>query len=188
MSMLSRMLRRADGTDASDELVIEPLRRRHIIEVMEIEDHAYPKPWPEKVFLTELDMARRGERTYLAARRGVELVGYGGLMYALDDAHVTNIAVAPAHRHSGIGRRLLTELFWAAIERRCTSMTLEVRVGNTVAQDMYRKFGFAPAGIRQRYYENTEDAVVMWCHDIHSASSQERLRGLCPEAGPPDDR
>lgn len=183
MSMLSRLLRRDDG-GADEELVIEPLRRRHIFDVMAIEEHAYPKPWPEKVFLTEIDMGRRGERTYLAARIGTKLLGYGGLMYALDDAHVTNIAVAPESRRTGVGRRLLAELFWIAIERGCTSMTLEVRASNAGAQEMYRRFGFGPAGVRQRYYENTEDAIVMWCHDIDSEPSRSRLRQLCPEAEP----
>ena len=46
--------------------------------------------------------------------------------------------------------------------------TLEVRASNTAAQELYRQFGFAPAGVRKRYYENTEDAIVMWCHDIQS--------------------
>ena len=182
MSVLSRMLRR--DADPPDELIIEPLRRRHLADVMAIEDHAYPKPWPEKVFLTELDMARRGERTYLAARFGTRVVGYGGLMYALDDAHVTNIAVASVRRRSGVGSRLLAELFWRAIDRGCTSMTLEVRVTNTGAQAMYRRFGFGPAGVRQRYYENTEDAIVMWCHDIDSPTTHARLRELCPAAEP----
>ena len=66
----------------------------------------------------------------------------------------------------GIGTRLLAELAWAAIERGCAAMTLEVRVTNVGAQELYRRFGFAPAGVRKRYYENTEDAIVMWCHDI----------------------
>ena len=53
-----------------------------------------------------------------------------------------------------------------AIERGCVAWTLEVRAGSHGAHEMYRKFGFAPAGVRKRYYENDEDAIVMWCHDI----------------------
>ncbi len=41
-------------------------------------------------------------------------------------------------------------------------------MSSTGAQELYRKFGFAPAGVRKRYYENTEDAIVMWCHDIQT--------------------
>ena len=57
-------------------------------------------------------------------------------------------------------------------------MTLEVRVEQRGAQALYRRFGFAPAGVRQRYYENIEDAIVMWCHDIADRRLRERLREL----------
>ena len=59
--------------------------------------------------------------------------------------------------------------------------TLEVRASNNAAQDLYRRFGFAPAGVRNRYYENTEDAIVMWCHDIQSESYAERLRSIADD-------
>ena len=57
-----------------------------------------------------------------------------------------------------------------------------MRVSNTGAQALYRAFGFAPAGVRKKYYENVEDAIVMWCHDIAEPEYRDRLRELCPEA------
>jgi len=57
-------------------------------------------------------------------------------------------------------------------------MTLEVRHTNVAAQSLYRRFGFVPAGIRKRYYENTEDALVMWAHDIQDAAYQTRLENV----------
>jgi ribosomal-protein-alanine N-acetyltransferase len=180
MSMLSRLLRR-DG-DGAAAIVIEPMRRRHLADIMPIENGSYPRPWTSSVFTSELEMARRGERTYLVARRGGQLAGYAGSMYVLTDAHVTNIAVRPSEQRRGVATRLLAELAWAARDRGCVAMTLEVRVSNTGAQELYRGFGFAPAGVRQRYYENTEDAIVMWCHDIDGPEYGERLRELCPEA------
>lgn len=179
MSVLSRLLRRAD--DDSD-LTIEPLRRRDIPAITAIEQVSYPKPWTPNVFQSELEMARRGERHYVVARRDHELVGYAGLMFAVGDAHVTNIAVAADHRRTGIATRLLAELAWGAIERDCQALTLEVRASNVGAQALYREFGFAPVGIRQRYYENVEDAMVMWCHDIAEPPYRQRLAELCPEA------
>jgi ribosomal-protein-alanine N-acetyltransferase len=77
---------------------------------------------------------------------------------------------------------LLAELAWAAIRRGSTGLTLEVRVSNTAAQALYERFGFQAAGVRKRYYENVEDAIVMWCHGIVEAPYRERLRALCPEA------
>jgi ribosomal-protein-alanine N-acetyltransferase len=103
-------------------------------------------------------------------------------MFVVDDAHVTNIAVAGAHRRSGVGTRLLAEQAWAAIAHGCQALTLEVRASNEAAQALYREFGFVPAGVRKRYYENTEDAIVMWCTDIAETAYRERLASLCPEA------
>ena len=62
-----------------------------------------------------------------------------------------------------------------AIERGCVAWTLEVRASSTGAHELYRRFGFVPAGVRKRYYDNVEDALVMWCHDIDSAEYEARL-------------
>ena len=64
-----------------------------------------------------------------------------------------------------------------ARRRGATALTLEVRVSNTGAQELYRKFGFAPAGMRKNYYvETNEDALVMWAEDIDADAYDERLR------------
>jgi len=179
VSVLSRLLGR---TDEQSELTVTPMRRRDLTEIEPIEQVAYPRPWTLGVFQSELDLARRGERVYLVARRDRRMVGYAGLMFAVGDGHVTNIATAPDQQRSGVATRLLAELAWAAIERGCEALTLEVRATNTGAQQLYRRFGFAPVGVRQKYYENTEDAIVMWCHDIGDEPYRTRLVELCPEA------
>ena len=61
-------------------------------------------------------------------------------------------------------------------------LTLEVRISNVAAQGLYRQFGFEPAGIRQRYYENVEDAIVMWCRGIDADEYATRLQHLSPES------
>lgn len=177
MSMISRVLGRAGQ---HTDLVVEPMRRRDLSQVMPIETASYPKPWTAGVFHGEIELARSGERCYLVARRDGRLVGYAGLMFVVDDAHVTNIACASTAQRTGVATRLLAELAWEAIGRGCTALTLEVRVSNTGAQALYRKFGFAPVGVRQRYYENSEDAIVMWCHEIGEPAYRSRLSELCP--------
>jgi [ribosomal protein S18]-alanine N-acetyltransferase len=180
MSMLARLVPRGDSGAG---VVVEPMRRKHVAKLMPIERASYPRPWTEGVFHSELDQARRDQRHYVVARRGRQVVAYGGLMFALDEAHVTNVAVHPEHRREHLGTRVLAELAHEAIHKGCAAMTLEVRVSNEAAQALYREFGFVPAGVRQRYYENTEDAIVMWCHDIAQPDYVDRLRDLCPEAG-----
>ena len=181
MSVLSRLLSRGD---ADDNLMIEPMRRRHLADVLAIEEVSYPKPWSRGVFQSELELARGSDRFYIVARAGTKVVGYAGLMFVVGDAHVTNIAVTADRQRAGVATRMLAQLAWEAINRGCEAMTLEVRVSNTGAQSLYRSFGFVPAGVRQRYYENTEDAIVMWCHDIGEPAYRERLKQLSPESVP----
>jgi [ribosomal protein S18]-alanine N-acetyltransferase len=155
---------------------ISRLRRRHLRAVMRIEHQVYPRPWTVGVFHGEL--AARGGRCYVAAKVANTLVGYGGMMMVAGDAHVTNIAVDPAWQRLQIGTRVLVTLMRAARAEGARRATLEVRVSNRAAQAMYQRFGFAPVGIRTRYYENTEDAIIMWAEDIHSPAYLHRLGTL----------
>jgi ribosomal-protein-alanine N-acetyltransferase len=107
------------------------------------------------------------------------LAGYAGLWLMIDEAHVTTIAVRPEFRGRGLGELLLVALTEIAIDINARWLTLEVRVSNNVAQALYRKYGFKPAGVRQRYYsDNHEDALIMWTDEIQSSEFQERFRGL----------
>lgn len=179
MTMLGRLRQR---DDRAATLQLEPMRRRHLAQVLPIEQQAYPSPWSRNVFESELAQVRSGTREYLIARFGRELVGYAGLWIVPDpdgnQAHITNVVVAPERRRAGVATALLLALADRAIERGCVAWTLEVRATSTGAQELYRRFGFAPAGVRARYYENTEDAIVMWCHDIHLPEYRARLEEL----------
>lgn len=167
---------RADAVTDTPVVRIGPMKRRHLRGVLRIEQQVYPRPWTLSVFHGEL--AQGYARCYLVARVGARVVGYAGVMYVDGDAHVTNIAVDPTwHRH-GIGTRLLSVLATQARDNGARNLTLEVRVSNVAAQEMYRRFGFAPAGMRRRYYENTEDAIVMWANDIDQPAYADRLAGL----------
>ena len=183
MSIVQRLLdtRRNDRPDSYDEVVIEQMRKRDLREVLVIENQVYPKPWTPGVFQSEIEEMKSGYRNYVVARIGGCLVGYAGLLYSGDDAHVTNIAVDPGVQRRHLGMRLLIHQARFAIRQGFKNLTLEVRTSNRAAQELYRRFGFAPAGIRKNYYEGVEDAIVMWCHDIDSEAYSERLRGL--EAG-----
>ncbi len=153
------------------------MRRRHLRRVIEIEHKAYPNPWSLGLFLSEL--GQRQTRHYVVARVGGRVVGYAGLMVGYEESHVTNIAVDPAWQRHQIGTRLLINLHSEALRRATRNMTLEVRMSNTAAQAMYRRFGFETEGIRKSYYsENGEDALVMWVHDIDSSIYLERLRRI----------
>lgn len=176
LGSVSDLARRfADPGARGTGLVIEPMRRRHVRSILDIEQQVYPKPWTSGVFASEIDQVRSGSRYYVVGLVDTRLVGYGGLLFTADEAHVTNIAVDPTRRRQGFARSILSHLVDTAIARGAQALTLEVRVSNEAALGLYRDFGFAPAGIRQRYYENSEDALVMWAHDIQEPEYAQRL-------------
>ncbi len=160
---------------------IVPMRRRHVRSVLGIENQVYPRPWTMSLFLSELGL--RATRAYFVAKVGRDIVGYAGLMVSVDEGHVTTIAVDPAwHRHH-IGSRLLLAVSREGIARELNALTLEVRVSNQPAQEMYRRFGFSAVGIRKGYYaETNEDALVMWARHVdtpeHAALLDEVERGI----------
>jgi ribosomal-protein-alanine N-acetyltransferase len=156
---------------------IMPMKRRHLRAVLRIEDQVYPRPWSLAVFHGEIS-ARDGSRMYVVARVDSAVVGYAGLLYQLQDGHITNVAVDPAHHRHKIGSRLMLTLARQARLAGARNLTLEVRVSNRGAQAMYTAFGFAPVGTRQRYYEGVEDAIVMWAHDIDSTEYGDRLDAI----------
>jgi ribosomal-protein-alanine N-acetyltransferase len=178
VSVIERLLRRDAAVAADSPVTIAPMRRRDVGRgVMAIESVSYPRPWSKAVFESELAQVRGGSRWYVVARQrlaergrgaGDEIVGYAGLWFTDAEAHVTNIAVRPARQRRGVATRLMSELADEAIRRGATAWTLEVRASSVGAQELYRRFGFVPAGVRTRYYENTEDAIVMWCSEIQS--------------------
>ena len=164
-------------TEASaPEVTIVPMRRRHLRGVTRIEGAVCPRPWSLGLFLSELGGA---SRRYLVARSGGSVVGYGGLMVGAGEGHVTTLAVDPAWQRRSVGTRLLLALARWGIDEGCSGLTLEVRMGNVGAQALYRRFGFAPAGIRRNYYaETNEDALIMWAHDVDTPSYAERLASI----------
>ncbi|HKP54195.1 MAG TPA: ribosomal protein S18-alanine N-acetyltransferase [Chloroflexia bacterium] len=104
------------------------------------------------------------------------VVGYAGLWLMVDEAHVTTIGVHPDHRGQGAGELLFLGLADLAAELNALRVTLEVRVSNTGAQALYRKFGLDIAGLRRRYYsDNGEDAYIMWSEPVTSPQFQHRL-------------
>ena len=155
-------------------LALSDMRRRDLRAVTAIERQVFPEPWSLAIFTSEL--ALRSGRAYRVAKDGRELAGYFGMMFVEDEAHVTTIAVAPAYQRIGLATVLMLEVVRIAHERASRHISLEVAAGNERAQGLYRRFGFAPVGVRKGYYAVTgEDAYVMWAYDIDSPVYAERL-------------
>lgn len=148
-------------------------------------DHPAPAPAPHQVVnLVQSWLARFvGARPTAAATSNhpssYPIVGYGGLWAAVDEGHITTIAVHPLSRGHGIGELLLNGLIDLAFEMNMATLTLEVRRSNTVAQNLYLKYGFVLTGHRPRYYsDNGEDALIMGTESIRHPDYQARLHDL----------
>jgi ribosomal-protein-alanine N-acetyltransferase len=113
------------------------------------------------------------------------IIGFVGFWIMADEAHITSIAVRQAYQGRGIGELLLLSAIEMAQELRASIVTLEVRVSNKVAQSLYAKYGFTPAGIRRGYYidrgprgEEREDGLIMTTEELTSVAFQRRLKQL----------
>ncbi len=169
------MIHRAHRADAPLDLVVAPMRTKDLAGVLRIEQASFDVPWSRRLFVEELVQRTR---VYRVAWQGRSVVGFGGLMLVDDEAHVNNIAVDPDLVGRGIGRVLLSDLARRALERQARHLTLEVRADNQPALALYTRFGFAPVGVRPRYYPGGEDALIMWARDIDTDVYRERLDAI----------
>lgn len=130
--------------------------------VHKIELATFPTPWTLDSFYYE--MTENKYAHYLVAEdENGEIIGFCGIWLVIDAAQITNVAVVQSVRGQGIGETLMREAMRVAKGANMDVMSLEVRVTNTVAQNLYRKLGFQDGGIRKGYYtDNQEDALVMW--------------------------
>lgn len=147
--------------EKKQEVLIRPMELRDVDGVWEIEKLSFSTPWSRESFLQEMngnDKAR-----YVVAVLGDTVVGYGGMWFIIDEAHITNIAVHPDYRQRSVGEKIVEGMLRTARESGISSLTLEVRVSNTPAINLYSKLGFKEYGKRKGYYEDTgEDALIMW--------------------------
>lgn len=132
--------------------------------------------FPLSLFNRSIDTSRSPE---LAS-----IIGFAGLWLMVDEAHITTIAIHPEYRHMGLGELLLTSMVDIAYSIGAKWVTLEVRVSNIVAQNLYRKYGFHEAGIRHHYYsDNGEDALIMWTDEISSPAFKDLYSQLRAQLG-----
>jgi ribosomal-protein-alanine N-acetyltransferase len=153
---------------------IRTLSREDVDALVAMESANQLRPWTVGVFNDEFDA---DNRIYLGVVDGKSLYGFGGMIVSGDEAHVTNLLIAPDQRRKGYARRLMVSLIDAALERGARHLTLEVRSRNEAGLGLYHRFGLAPVGVRKAYYGD-DDALVLWAHDIDSAKYASVLDSL----------
>jgi [ribosomal protein S18]-alanine N-acetyltransferase len=171
---------------------LEPMHKRDIPTISRIEQEVFSLPWSTSAFHYELEHNQasqyvvlrylpwadkeNGESLLGSVRRALRrpandpsLVGYGGCWFMVDEAHISTLAVRSIWRGRGLGELLLVALIEDAYKRNAHVVTLEVRVSNIIAQNLYRKYGFHRLGRRRAYYsDNREDAYIMTTEAISS--------------------
>ena len=96
-----------------------------------------------------------------------------------DDAHIISVGVRTGFRGYGIGELLLIGAIEQAQQRRMPAVTLEVRISNHIAQNLYKKYGFEAMGVRKGYYsDNREDALIMTAHSIRNQTYRDEFQRL----------
>ena len=143
-----------------NNIIIEPMTLSDIDGVFEVEKSCFEDYWSKDSFKKELsnDVAR-----YIVAKLGGKIVGYVGIWLIVDEGHITNVAVHKDYRGQKIGDKLIKSLVELCRKNSILAMTLEVRRSNTIARNLYKKYGFKMVGVRKEYYsDNKEDAIIMW--------------------------
>ena len=143
------------------EARFEPLNARWLETVLRVEQEAYAHPWLRNNFQDSLNAGY--EAQLLLA--GETLLGYFVAMKGVDEVHLLNIAVAPAHQREGWARVMLDALSLWARGQGADWLWLEVRAGNLRAIQVYEAHGYRRMGVRKSYYPDgpgrREDAIVM---------------------------
>ncbi|MBP5661745.1 MAG: ribosomal protein S18-alanine N-acetyltransferase [Clostridia bacterium] len=142
---------------------VTTLKQKWIDGIAAIEQVSFADPWSRTAFESELTnpLAR-----YAVAVEDETVLAYGGFWKIVDEAHITNVAVAPQARRQGLGRAVMQELIRTAKEEHLAAMTLEARVSNRAALALYESLGFHVVGVRPGYYANGEDAAILWLEEL----------------------
>lgn len=145
-----------------EALALAPMVAADVDEVLALEQSVFPHPWSRANFV---DSLASGYDAWVLREEGGALAGYFILMFAVDEAHLLDVALSAAHQRAGLGRYLLDSATARARRMGMESMLLEVRPTNERALAVYRAYGFSEIGRRKGYYpahEGTrEDAIVM---------------------------
>ena len=125
--------------------------------VATLEKECFSSPWTEEQLAESI--AKDYSRFLVYVIRD-EVVGYVGAYLLGEDADITNVAVTRARRREGVGETLMREIIALLSSSGAKYLRLECRVSNSSAIALYEKLGFENVGVRPRFYEDNEDAIM----------------------------
>jgi ribosomal-protein-alanine N-acetyltransferase len=170
--------------------VTTPMAVADLDAIMQLERACFKDPWTRHMYL--VDLTENELATYLVVRLPIpdlgssiaegQILAYGGFWLMADEAHIATIASHPDWRGCGLGLHLMLELLDAAIARGARCSTLEVRVNNSQARQLYEKLGYEVMGRRRRYYRDGEDGLIMTTPPLDSREMRAILAAARQEA------
>lgn len=145
--------------EKSMEITIEKMTKSHLDKIKNNLQEDFDEFWNENVIKSELE---NPASTYIVAiDEQNNVVAYAGIWQPIDEAHITNIVTKKDKRRNKIATQMLEELIKISKQRKLNNITLEVNVNNVPAINLYKKYNFKEVGIRKKYYNNMDDAIIM---------------------------
>ena len=142
-----------------ENISILKITKEDVQAVALLEKECFSSPWSETSLLESLE---NETSVFLCAKTDGKIVGYIGASVVLDEAYVSDIAVAKNERRKGIGEKLLEECEKICREKGCSFLSLEVRKSNEAAKALYEKRAFCVLGERKNFYSDPrENALIM---------------------------
>lgn len=182
--------------------IMRHMRLEDIPQVVQVDELSFPTPWSARTYQFEITNRETSHLIVLEATGGSSgqqgglrtlfqrlrapktstIVGYGGCWLIAGEAHISTIAVHPAYRGRNLGELLLAGMLSRAVRLDAEYSVLEVRVSNSPAQALYRKYEYEVTGVRRGYYrDNGEDAYLMEVRPLdeaYRARLQERVTAI----------
>ncbi len=161
-------------------LHLRPLTPQDLPQILELDRRCLGGLWSEGGYLREIESDRSDLWVLESGQQ--TLIAWACLWAVLDEAHVTLLAVDPTHRQQGLGQYLLWAMLQAAQQREMSWAALEVRVSNTLAINLYEKFGFKLISHRRNYYQdNREDAAILWLKNLQATIVSQSIQDKAPK-------
>ena len=150
-----------------DGLQLRLMTEADVADVTALEALCFSDAWSEKLVTDLLDSSY--DEAWVIVCPDGELAGYINPRFLAGEGELMRVAVKPAYRGKGYSKVLMDRMMQSAREQQVSDLTLEVRAGNAAAIGLYQSYGFAAEAVRKGYYHNpTEDALIMWLHDLPS--------------------
>ena len=140
------------------DLIIEKMTKEHLEQIKDILQEQFDEFWNANVLNKELENPLSD---YIVAIENGDVVGYAGLWQPMDEGHITNIVTKKDKRGNHIGSKMLEKIINLAKSKKLKNVTLEVNENNEKAIKLYKKYNFVEVGKRKKYYNNTDDAIIM---------------------------